>query len=113
MPREYDEAWQLGFYLFGYDEVGVINERLAIKAAMIEVKSVEVHPEEIHQSIAIQTYAQWLNEAYRRIGERVLREGHDLSFVNRCPRCGRIVRTSKARQCMWCHHDWHESPVQP
>jgi hypothetical protein len=26
---------------------------------------------------------------------------------NRCPSCRRIVRTPKARQCLWCGHDWH------
>jgi hypothetical protein len=26
---------------------------------------------------------------------------------NRCPACDRIVKTPKARQCLWCGHDWH------
>lgn len=113
--RQYDEAWQLGFYLFWYDELGVISpdERLAIKAVMFEAKSQPglPDPEEIRR--IMEPYVQRLDEAFRRVGERVLREDHDLSFVNRCPRCGRIVRTSKARQCMWCHHDWHEAQGRP
>ena len=28
-------------------------------------------------------------------------------IVNRCPRCGRVARTPRARQCQWCKHDWH------
>ena len=24
-----------------------------------------------------------------------------------CPRCGRPLRTSKAKQCRFCHGDWH------
>lgn len=43
----------------------------------------------------------------RDIAARVLREQADLLVLNRCPRCDRIVRTPKARQCLWCFHDWH------
>ena len=28
--------------------------------------------------------------------------------INRCPSCNRIVKTPRARQCLWCGHDWHE-----
>jgi hypothetical protein len=27
--------------------------------------------------------------------------------INRCPKCNRVVRTPRARQCLWCGHDWH------
>jgi hypothetical protein len=27
--------------------------------------------------------------------------------VNRCPHCQRVVRTPRARQCLWCGSDWH------
>jgi hypothetical protein len=30
---------------------------------------------------------------------------------NRCPACNRIVKTPKARQCLWCGHDWHENKL--
>jgi hypothetical protein len=29
-------------------------------------------------------------------------------LVNRCPKCNRVVRTPRARQCLWCGNDWHE-----
>ncbi len=38
---------------------------------------------------------------------RVLREHGDTVVVNRCPACRRVVMTSRARQCLWCGHDWH------
>jgi hypothetical protein len=28
--------------------------------------------------------------------------------VNRCPKCNRVVRTPRARQCLWCGNDWHK-----
>lgn len=43
----------------------------------------------------------------RDIAARVLLEHATELILNRCPRCDRIVRTPKARQCLWCFHDWH------
>ncbi len=59
--------------------------------------------------------ARELTLAFRRVGERILREhpgatGIPGCHVNRCPRCGRIVVTPQARQCTWCHCDWHDAP---
>ena len=44
---------------------------------------------------------------YRDTAERVMRERGQEVVLNRCPKCNRIVRTPKARQCMWCLHDWY------
>jgi len=38
---------------------------------------------------------------------RVLQRNGAAIFVNRCPACGKIVRTPQAKQCRWCRHDWH------
>lgn len=43
----------------------------------------------------------------RRVPDRILAENPDEVYINRCPLCRRIVRTPKAKQCMWCHHNWH------
>lgn len=43
----------------------------------------------------------------RNVADRVLREQRAQLILNRCPKCNRIVRTPKAKQCMWCYHDWH------
>ena len=42
-----------------------------------------------------------------RVAHRVLAEQKDQAFVNRCPNCGRLVRTPWAKQCFWCGQDWH------
>jgi hypothetical protein len=106
--REYDEATHLGAYLYWYEAGPLTDEECrAIQAVLKEAKS------ELRTTDTKAPYNQRLGEAYRRAGERVLREVHDLSFLNRCSRCGRIVRTPQARQCMWCHHDWHEAPNSP
>jgi hypothetical protein len=50
-------------------------------------------------------------EAFRRLAcRRVLAEHGADVFINRCPRCDRVVRTPQARQCFWCGHDWHTTP---
>jgi hypothetical protein len=47
-------------------------------------------------------------EAFRqRVCRRVLAERGAEVFVNRCPKCHRVVRTPQARQCFWCGFDWH------
>jgi hypothetical protein len=38
--------------------------------------------------------------------DRVLRDHPEV--INRCPKCDRVVRTPKARQCRSCLHDWHD-----
>jgi hypothetical protein len=30
------------------------------------------------------------------------------ALISRCPGCSRIVRTPRARQCLWCRYDWHD-----
>ena len=50
------------------------------------------------------------HDAFRAaVRDRVLRDHPEV--VARCPRCGRVLRTPTARQCGWCHHDWHEDDV--
>jgi len=47
-------------------------------------------------------------EAFRRrVRDRLLSEYAAEIFVNRCPKCTRVVRTPQARQCFWCGFDWH------
>jgi len=42
-----------------------------------------------------------------RVRQRIMQECADEVFINRCPKCSRIVRSPLARQCPWCKHDWH------
>jgi len=49
---------------------------------------------------------------FERVRERILREHALEVVVNRCPACSRIVRSPKARQCLWCKHTWHSTCPQ-
>ena len=44
----------------------------------------------------------------RRVRQRILREHPEKVFINRCPKCNRVVRTPKAKLCLWCGHSWHK-----
>jgi RNA polymerase subunit RPABC4/transcription elongation factor Spt4 len=48
-------------------------------------------------------HVRFLEGVYDRIIE------NNLIVVSRCPQCTRILRTPKAKQCRWCHHDWHRT----
>lgn len=43
----------------------------------------------------------------RRVRDRILAEAGNQVYINRCPVCHRVVRTPKAKQCLWCRHDLH------
>lgn len=47
-------------------------------------------------------------ETYRRrVCRQLIAERGEEVFINRCPKCGKIVRTPKARLCLWCGYSWH------
>jgi hypothetical protein len=49
----------------------------------------------------------------RRVFCRLLADPRCQALINRCPRCRRVVATPRARQCLWCKHDWHERSTPP
>jgi hypothetical protein len=54
--------------------------------------------------VAAQAEAQTMRDSpWQSPDEDVLRLASD------CPRCGRLAKTPKARQCRFCYHDWHET----
>jgi len=48
-------------------------------------------------------------EAFRdRTVQRILKEHPDEVFFNYCPKCNKLVRTPRAKQCYHCFHSWHD-----
>lgn len=45
---------------------------------------------------------------YVNVRERILREHSAEAFLNRCPQCGGLARTPRAKQCRHCFFSWHE-----
>ncbi|NOT91641.1 hypothetical protein [Ferruginibacter sp.] len=47
-------------------------------------------------------------EAYKlRIAKRIFNAHKEELELNLCPKCNKIARTPLAKQCRFCHHDWH------
>jgi hypothetical protein len=42
-----------------------------------------------------------------RVRDRILRDYPQQVVLNYCPKCGGLAKTPRAKQCRWCHHDWH------
>jgi hypothetical protein len=40
------------------------------------------------------------------IANRLLKDAGK-HIINNCPKCGKLARTPKAKQCRHCGHDWH------
>jgi len=47
------------------------------------------------------------NNFMLRTAERIMAAHSNEIYVNRCPRCGEVAKTPKAKQCRFCKHDWH------
>jgi hypothetical protein len=111
---EYDEDRELTRYVWDYfsnrmtdfeRQVGlaIIGRQKAANAGadaahLLAVRWGRTDDPEINAALA-----DGSEEFRRRVCSRVLAE----VFVNRCPRCNRVVRTPQARQCFWCGFDWH------
>ncbi|MEM6686540.1 MAG: hypothetical protein AAF617_12225 [Bacteroidota bacterium] len=45
-----------------------------------------------------------------KIALRLLKEYPEL--LNFCPKCGKLTRTPRARQCRYCSHTWFDHPIR-
>jgi len=53
-----------------------------------------------------------LETAIPIIGKEMLRKNPDL-YVQRCPKCNKVVQTPLAEQCLWCGHEWRgQNPLR-
>lgn len=47
-------------------------------------------------------------EAFREnTAKRILSDSGKEVVFNYCPKCGKLTRTPKSKQCRFCSHDWH------
>jgi hypothetical protein len=45
--------------------------------------------------------------AREQIAQKIYDEHGGEALLNKCPRCHRLARTAKAKQCRYCGYDWH------
>jgi hypothetical protein len=72
-------------------------------------KAVELRRSSKNQDdpLVIDALDQGFDAFRRQVRERIIARHAHAVFINRCPVCQRITATPKARQCLWCGHDWH------
>jgi hypothetical protein len=121
--NEYDEDdWLDGYVCANYPDLLTDFERAGFEALHIEKKAA-LHAQEGLEEQASLERRRYIDmnkpgasEALkmgdsafmRRVRKRILVEHPDQIDLNRCPKCGRIPRTPKAKLCPWCYHNWHD-----
>lgn len=115
--QKYNEREELKKYVLAhYSALFTEIEALAFQAAAAEYKA-----EHTSGPLAEKIREKWgangnlkVLEALKegvlalrdRVFERLMNESSEEIKINRCPKCTRIARTSKAKQCPWCFHQW-------
>jgi hypothetical protein len=117
----YDEPQVLAAYLWrNYATLFEPSDRIVMKALIGEAKASLVDSptyaerlRELFGTIRTAAVAAQLadgeSEFQRRACAKLLASHAKEVIVNCCPSCSRIVRTPRARQCLWCGHDWHSA----
>ena len=119
-PMEYDEDIELTQYVWeNYTEFMTEFERRVGWVIISRTKAASTRSPRISEMIErhwcqrddVEVNAALADGAdafRRRVRDRVLADHGVRMLINRCQRCGRIVRTPKAQQCFWCGYDWHQ-----
>ena len=48
----------------------------------------------------------------KRVRDRIVNDHSKEVSLARCPKCKKLLRTPRARQCRWCKYDWHLTVIQ-
>jgi hypothetical protein len=117
---EYDEDRELTRYVWDHYQRFLTERECRVGRAIIgrakaDVASSKEMVEILHRKLGgigdAETEDALANgaEVFRRLVRNRLLSQHAVEiYVNRCPRCSRVVRSPSARQCLWCGFDWHE-----
>jgi len=53
--------------------------------------------------------ANGYDEFKHSVASRIYSQHRDELTLNLCPKCGKIAKTPKAKQCRICFYDWHSA----
>ncbi len=117
---EYNEDAELDRYVLAYyPNLMTRLESLGQKAAFSEEKADgasesmarKLREKWGHQNDpeVVAALSQGTDTFRRRVRERILRENSDEVFLNKCAKCEKLVKTPRAKLCLWCGHSWHEN----
>lgn len=113
---EYDEDLVLTNYVWSYGTSYMTElEKLGQKAVHAKFKAKDASPAMAKMILdkwggendprVTQALSIGIEKFKRAVRDRVLQEHPEI--VNRCPKCNKVVRTPRAKQCNWCFHMWH------
>ncbi len=113
---KYDESEVLAQYLWhNYSYLLPQEFHAAWKAVALRAKGHESEADRLGEEIRQQAnpdLGSLLNfepAEFQRLAVKDLLQTHPSEVaINRCPECTRIVRTPRARLCLWCGYSWHE-----
>jgi len=119
-PRYYDEDAALTEYVWkhcqhlmtplelrvGLYSVPIVSDMDDEKARRIYTACESEHGH-VDDADVIAAFPRDLDLFRLKTRRRLMQDCADKIFVNRCPKCSRIVRSPNAHQCPWCKHDWH------
>ena len=122
-PMEYDESHELTRYVWSHCHHLIKDvEHRANRAGMAKIKA-DSAEQNVSEALGRVLRKRWGYEedaevqaalaagydAFReRVTRRLLSDVEVQATINRCPKCGRVVRTPLARQCLWCNHAWRD-----
>jgi hypothetical protein len=111
----YNEGLELFRYIYGHFGNAYFSDlqRLAFFAANVEKKRLTSRFEKLQpgfRSVRDPEIAHELKdgrqEFMQRTANAALREYGDKMAIPRCAKCSAVLRTPRARQCVWCGHSW-------
>lgn len=115
---EYDEHDVLKEYVLRYYSLHFTElEFLTFRSVEAEEKAQNAGPSmakkirerwgEKDNPEVVAALSQGVDKFREAVFDRLMMEHQEDIFINRCPRCHKIAKTPKAKQCQWCFHDWH------
>jgi len=126
MEPQYDEVRELDSYLWRYFS-GLLNDSEAEFSRLTQSNrensacSIDDQNEDIRKYVAYEIHLRTksehvkrlapvfasVSEEYRRQIESRIEDLKRELLPARCPECNKILRSAKAKQCLWCGADWH------
>ncbi len=116
--KDYNEQKVLERYVLTYHEhLFTRLESLGFKAALAEEKASGSSPKMAEMlrnkwgskdnPEVVQALSQGFEKFRDAVYKRLMQECADKIVINRCPKCSKIARTPRSKQCPWCFHSWH------
>ena len=112
-PELIDYIFQHCWHYYSETEKKAINHHIGTlkfdNRTYLHPKLIEVRDRHItSDKNALNLLKNGYSDFIKNTATRIFKEHKNELDLNLCPKCGKIARTPKAKQCRFCLHDWHE-----